>query len=41
MDIKYSINIVNNIVITMYAKWVLEIPEGTLRKLYDCVTAML
>ena len=32
----------NNILIILYgARWVLEISEGTLCKVYDCLTTML
>ena len=42
-EVKYSVgNAVSNIVVTMYgARWVLEISEGTLCKVYDCLTTML
>ena len=42
-DIKCSIgNRLHSIVVTMYGdKWVLGISEGTLCKVYECLTAML
>ena len=43
MDVKYSIgNIINNITITIYgAKWVFEISERALCKVYDYLTTNL
>ena len=39
---KYSIgNIVNNIVIIVYGQGVLDLPGGSLHKLYTCATTML
>ena len=42
-DVKYSIgNTVNNTAISMFGtRCVVEIPEGTLYEVYDCLTVML